>query len=106
MSETLGLEDFVDCEVVVQEEKTGEKRGRPSTLYREDRFFVHFPDAKKRKSLFLCFLLNFSLCFSSSLDEFNESTKSCSICLAYEVINKLVLKQEPTLVKQKLFSPC
>ena len=54
MCETLGPEDFVDCEVVVQEEKTGEKRGRPSTLYREDRFFVHFPDAKKRKSLSFC----------------------------------------------------
>ena len=54
MCETLGPEDFVDCEVVVQEERTGEKRGRPSTLYREDRLFVHFPDAKKRQSLSFC----------------------------------------------------
>ena len=54
MCETLGPEDFVDCEVVVQEEKTGTNIGRPSTLYREDRFFVHFPDAKKRKSLSFC----------------------------------------------------
>jgi hypothetical protein len=48
---SLGPEDFEDAEVVEQEEATGEKRGRPGALYREDRFFEAFPDAKKRKSL-------------------------------------------------------